>query len=440
MTRRELGRLMTGALTAAAVTPPAIGLPGTRDIAERWRQDFPALRHSTAREQRVYLDSAATAQRPTAVLNALREFYERDNANPGKTQHATARRAYEQYQQARRTIARFINAPSADEITWVRGTTEGINLAASAWARSTLRPGDEILLTVAEHASNLLPWRLAAEQTGVRVGFIDVDHEGRISLEDLDRKLSARTRLVAFSHVSNVAGYVNPAAEICARAKHTGARTFIDAAQSAPHVPLDVQAIGCDFLAFSSHKIAGPMGAGVLWARAEILDSMPPYQSGSNMAHGIDLHGQEFEKAAYKFGAGTPSVADAIGMSAAVDYLESLGRETIRVHEEHITSYVLERLANIPGLRVLGPRQFKDRIPVFAFDVAGIAAETLMHDLDARGVAIRAGDLSALPLLKHFGVREAARASCFLYTTQADIDEFIEALNQSIAMRSGAAA
>ncbi len=432
MTRRDLGRLITGALAAAAVTPPAIGSPTTGSAAERWRQDFPALRHSTAREQRVYLDSAATAQRPTAVLNALREFYEHDNANPGKTQHAMARRSYEQYQKARQTLARFINAPSADEITWVRGTTEGVNLVATAWARSTLRPGDEILLTMAEHASNLLPWRLAAEQTGARVGFIDVDDEGRILLDDLDHKLSVRTRLVAFSHVSNVAGYVNPAAEICARAKHAGARTFIDAAQSAPHVQLDVQAIGCDFLAFSSHKIAGPMGAGVLWARAEVLDSMPPYQSGSNMAHAISLDGQEFEKAAYKFGAGTPNVADAIGMAAAVHYLEALGREAIRVQEEHITSYALERLANIPSLRVLGPRRSKDRIPVFAFDVAGIAAETLMRNLDARGVAIRAGDLSALPLLRHFGVREAARASCFLYTTQADIDEFIEALDQSI--------
>jgi cysteine desulfurase/selenocysteine lyase len=438
MTRRDLGRLMTGALTAATVMSSATARSGgSPGVAERWRQDFPALRHSTAGDQRVYLDSAATAQRPTAVINALREFYERDNANPGKTQHAMARRAYEQYQKARQTLARFINAPSADEIAWVRGTTEGINLVASAWARSTLRPDDEILLTIAEHASNLLPWRLAAEQTGARVGFIDVDEEGRISLEDLDRKLSARTRLVAFSHVSNVAGYVNPAAEICVRAHRTGARTFIDAAQSAPHIALDVQAIGCDFLAFSSHKIAGPMGAGVLWARSDLLDSMPPYQSGSNMAHAVDLNGQEFEKAAYKFGAGTPSVADAIGMAAAIDYLESLGREAIRVHEEHITSYALERLANIPSLRVLGPRQFKDRIPVFAFDVVGIAAETLMHDLDARGVAIRAGDLSALPLLKHFGVSEASRASCFLYTTQADIDALIEALHQCIAKRSG---
>jgi cysteine desulfurase / selenocysteine lyase len=237
---------------------------------------------------------------------------------------------------------------------------------------------------------------LAAEQTGARASFIGVDDAGRISLEDLDRQLSARTRLVAFSHVSNVAGYVNPAAEICTRAQHAGARTFVDAAQSAPHVTLDVQAIGCDFLAFSSHKIAGPMGAGVLWARTELLDSMPPYQSGSNMAHAVDLNGQEFEKAAYKFGAGTPNVADAIGMAAAVDYLESLGRDAIRTHEEHIAAYALERLEGVPNLRVLGPRRSMDRIPVFAFDVAGIEAEALMRDLDARGVAIRAGDIAAI--------------------------------------------
>jgi cysteine desulfurase / selenocysteine lyase len=437
MTRRDLGRLMTGALAAAATSPPALGSQGAKAVAERWRQDFPALRASEGKDRHVYLDSAATAQRPTAVINALREFYERDNANPGKTQHAMARRAFEQYQKARQTLAHFINAPSADEITWVRGTTEGVNLVASAWARKMLRPGDEILLTVAEHASNLLPWRLAAEQTGARVGFIDVDDAGRISLEDLDRKLSTHTRLVAFSHVSNVAGYVNPAAEICARARHAGARTFVDAAQSAPHIPLDVQAIGCDFLAFSSHKIAGPMGTGVLWASTELLDSMAPYQSGSNMAHAVDLDSQQFEKGAYKFGAGTPNAADAIGMAAAVDYLQSLGREAIQIHEDQITSYALKRMANIPNLRVLGPQQSLDRIPVFAFGVAGTAAETLMQDLDARGIAIRAGDLSALPLLKHFGVPEAARASCFLYTTQADIDAFSEALEQSIAKRSG---
>jgi len=434
MTRRDLGRLMTGAFAGAATRSSALGSAGDKKEAELWRQDFPALQ-SGGSGRHVYLDSAATAQRPTQVINALREFYERDNANPGKTQHTIARRAFEQYQKARQTLARFINAPSADEITWVRGTTEGVNLVASAWASRVLVPGDEILLTVAEHASNLLPWRLAAEQIGVLVRFIDVDEEGRISLEDLDRKLSSRTRLVAFSHVSNVAGYVNPAAEICARARHAGARTFVDAAQSAPHIPLDVRAMRCDFLAFSSHKIGGPMGAGVLWTSTELLDSMAPYQSGSNMAHAVDLDGQHFEKNAYKFGAGTPNAADAIGMAAAVDYLESLGRDAIGAHEEAITSYALEKLESVPNLRVLGPRRSKDRIPVFAFDVAGIAAGDILRGLDARGVAIRAGDLSALPLLMHFGVSEAARASCFLYTTSADIDALVEALQHSIARK-----
>ena len=405
-----------------------------RDLG--WRQDFPALRNCSDGRPRIYLDSAATAQRPTAVTKALLEFYECGNANPGKTQHTMARRAYEQYQAARQTVARFINAASADEVIWVRGTTEGINLVANAWAGSTLRPGDEILLTLAEHASNWLPWRLAAKHTGAHVRFVDVDAEGRISLEDLDHKLSPRTKLVAFSHVSNVAGYVNPAADICGRARRAGARTFIDAAQSAPHVPVDVQAIGCDFLAFSSHKIAGPMGIGVLWARSELLEAMPPYQSGSNMAHAVDFEGQQLEKGAYKFGAGTPNAADAIGMAAAMDYLVSLGREAIESHEASITRYALERLASVPNLRILGPRQSKDRIPVFSFNIAGIAADELMRDLDARGVAIRAGDLSALPLLNHFGVGEAARASCYLYTMQADIDALVEALHQSIANRA----
>jgi len=439
MTRRELvGRLMAGALTVIAVDQTAMrGPAGARNAVERWRHDFPGLQDSTEDSRFVYLDSAATTQRPTAVLNALLGFYEHGNSNPSKTQHAMARRAYDQYQAARQKLAHFINAPSADEVVWVRGTTEGVNLIASAWAGTVLRAGDEILLTVAEHASNLLPWRLAVEHTGALLRFIDVDDEGRISLEDLDRKLSARTRLVAFSHVSNVAGYVNPAAEICARARRAGARTFIDAAQSVPHAFLDVQAIGCDFLAFSSHKMLGPMGVGVLWARAELLESMRFYQSGSNMAHAIDLDTQQFEHGAYKFGAGTPNAAGAIAMAAAVDYLESLGRDAIRAHEEHLTGYALERLGNVPKLRLLGPRQAKNRIPVFSFDVAGIGAEELMRDLDARGVAIRAGDLSALPLLKHFGVREAARASCYLYTSESDIDSFIEALHQSIAKRSG---
>jgi len=431
MTRRELGQLVAGAMAAGlANSPSTVAAPSA---ANRWREDFPALKQAISGQPLVYLDSAATTLRPRAMIDALLGFYASDNANPGKTQHALARRAFERYEAARQTLARFINAPSAAEIVWTRGTTEGINLVAGAWGGANLRAGDEILLTVAEHASNLLPWRFAAARAGAHLRVVDVDEDGRISLEDLQRKLTERTRLLAFSHVSNVAGCVNPAAEICARARRAGARTFIDAAQSAPHIALDVQAIGCDFMAFSSHKMLGPMGVGVLWARTDLLEAMPPYQAGSNMAHAVTFESAELDHAALKFGAGTPNASGPIALAAAVDYVRLLGIDVVRAHETDLTTYALDRLSQVPRLRVLGPRTAKDRIPVFAFDVAGIAPPDLQKALDARGIAIRSGDLSALPLLRHFGVSTAARASCLLYTTRADIDRLIEGLERTIA-------
>jgi cysteine desulfurase/selenocysteine lyase len=359
----------------------------------------------------------------------MMDFYRHDNANPGRSLHTLARRAHERYEKARHTVATFLNAAQPEEVAWVRGSTEGINLVATAWGRSTLRPRDEVLLTLSEHASNLLPWRLVAEQTGATVRFVDVDDEGRVLLEDLDRKLSERTRLVAFSHVSNVTGYINPAAQVCAHARRAGARVLIDAAQSAPHIPLDVQALGCDFLVCSSHKMLGPMGVGVLWARRELLDTMPPYQAGSNMAHEIDLTSQELERGALKFGAGTPNVAGPVGLAAAVTYLNSLDRIVIERHEAHITQYALERLTAVPGLRVLGPKQAAERLPVFSFVLANYSPQEILRHLDSQGIAIRAGDLAALPLLKRFGVNAAARASCYLYTGTDDIDRLVSALH-----------
>ena len=393
-----------------------------------WRADFPLLDQQVNGHPLTYLDSAATTQRPTQVLDALLDFYRHDNANPGSSLHTLARRAYERYEGARRTVAAFINAAQPEEVVWVRGSTEGINLVATAWARPLLRKGDEVLLTVAEHASNLLPWRLVAEQTGATVRYIDVDDEGRVMLDDLDRKLSDRTRLVSFSHVSNVTGYVNPAAQICARARQAGARVLIDAAQSAPHIPFDVRELGCDFLVFSSHKMLGPMGIGVLWARHELLEEMPPYQAGSNMAHEIDFDSQALEHAALKFGAGTPNVSGPVGLAAAVHYLTSEDRSAIGRHEALLTQYALERLAAIPGLRLLGPREAVGRVPVFSFVSATHSAQEILRYLDTRGVAIRAGDLAALPLLKRFGVSAAARASCYLYTQTDDIDRLVLAL------------
>jgi len=398
--------------------------------ARNWRNDFPALNQRVEGHDLVYLDSAATTQRPVAVLDALMDFYRHDNANPGKSLHTLARRAYERYENARRTVATFLNAAQPEEVVWVRGSTEGINLVATAWGHATLRPRDEVLLTVSEHASNLLPWRLIAEQTGAIVRFVDVDDEGRVLLEDLDRKLTDRTRIVAFSHVSNVTGYINPAAQICAHARRAGARVLIDAAQSAPHVPLDVQALGCDFLVCSSHKMLGPMGVGVLWARRELLDAMPPYQSGSNMAHEVDVASQAFEHGALKFGAGTPNVAGPVGLAAAVTYLNGLDRSRIERHEAYITQYALERLTAIPGLQLLGPKQASGRLPVFSFALANRSPQEILQYLDSQGIAIRAGDLAALPLLKRFGVNAAARASCYLYTGTHDIDRLVAALQE----------
>lgn len=394
-----------------------------------WRADFPALDQRVNGLPLVYLDSAATTQRPAAVLATLQDFYRHDNANPGKTLHALARRAHERDEAARRTVGEFLHAQAPDEVVWVRGTTEGINLVASAWARPRLGAGDEILLTLAEHASNLLPWRLVAEQTGATIRYADVDDEGRVRLDDLERQLSARTRLVSFSHVSNVVGYVNPAAEICSRAHRAGACVLIDAAQSAPHVPLDVQALGCDFLVFSSHKMLGPMGAGVLWGRRERLDEMAPYQSGSNMAHEVDLTSQDFEHTARRFSAGTPNVSGAVGLSAAIDYLRRQDPGALERHEAQLTEYGLERLSHIKGLRLLGPRSADQRLPVFSFVIPGHTPGEILTRLDACGIAVRAGDLAALPLLKRLGVTEAVRASCYLYTETRELDRLAEALD-----------
>jgi cysteine desulfurase/selenocysteine lyase len=431
ITRRALGQIALaawlGASTRQETWSASPGAPELDDIA-RWRADFPALDQTVNGQPLAYLDSAATTQRPAPMLAALLEYYRHDNANPGGALHALARRAYEHYEGARRTLSAFVNAADPDEVVWVRGTTEGINLVASAWARPRLRPGDELLLTVAEHASNLLPWRLVAEQTGAIIRYVEVDDEGRVRLDDLDQKLSERTRLVSFSHVSNVAGYINPAAQICARARSAGTRVLIDAAQSAPHVPLDVQSLGCDFLVFSGHKMLGPMGVGVLWGRRELLEEMPPYQAGSNMAHAVDLASQEFEHAARKFGAGTPNVSGAVGLAAAVEYLCSHNRRAIERHEAQLTQYALGQLTDISGLRLLGPHSAAQRVPVFSFELAGHAPAEILRYLDSRGIAIRAGDLSALPLLKRFGVSAAARASCYLYTQTEELDRLAAAL------------
>jgi len=431
MNRRELAGAAAALFAIADGLAPAESASALSGSGARnWRTHFPALEQTANGQRLVYLDSAATTQRPDRVLAALIDFYRNDNANPSATLHSLARRAHERFEAARQTAARFINAARADEIVWVRGTTEGNNLVAAAWARPRLRPRDEILLSIAEHASNLLPWRLVAELTGATIRYIEVDDAGRIRLDDLDARLSERTRLVAFSHVSNVVGYINPAAEICARARRAGARVLIDAAQSAPHVPIDVQSLGCDFLTFSSHKMMGPMGIGVLWARHEILEEMPPYQAGSNMAHDIDVDTFQLEHGARRFGAGTPNVSGPIGLAAAMDYVDDIGRDAVARHEHELTKYALGQLREVPGLRLLGPSESEQRIPAFSFTLDGWTPLDVMRALDARGIAVRAGDLAALPLLKRLGATSAVRASCYLYNGTDDIDAMVQAMHK----------
>jgi cysteine desulfurase / selenocysteine lyase len=413
----------------------AAGVVGRADVASGeaqhldhrgWPSTFPALRQRVNDHPLCFLDSAATTLRPQSVIDALVEYYSTDNANPSPV-HTLASRAADRLSSARQTLARFVNAADPSEIIFVRGTTEGINLVAAAWGAMNLKPDDEVVLTIAEHSSNLLPWTRAARQAGAKVRVVDVDDEGRLRLDQFKELLSRRTRLVAFSHVSNVLGYVNPAREMCALAREAGARAVIDGAQGAPHVTIDVQDLGCDFYVFSGHKMLGPMGTGVVWGRRELLDAMPPYHVGSNMAHDVDFQRADFEHGALKFQAGTPDVAGPVGLAAAVRFFEAAG-PLLRRHEDDLVQYGLVRLADIPRLRIIGPHEADRRVPVFTFVLEGHAPTAVARALDARGLAVRAGDLAALPLLKRFGAAEAVRASAYVYSTRADIDRLADAL------------
>jgi cysteine desulfurase/selenocysteine lyase len=404
--------------------------PGEQtDAASIWRREFPALEQHVNGHPLAYLDSAATTLRPRRVIEAITRFYATDNANPSASLHTLARRAAEQQSSARARIARFLNAAGPNEIVVTRGTTEAINLVAATWGSAHIGRGDEIVLTVAEHYSNLLPWRALAQRVGARIVLVDVDDEGRVHPERIDEAITARTRLVAFSHVSNVLGILNPAPEICRVARRRNVTVLIDAAQSAPHVTLDVQSLGCDFLACSGHKLLGPMGTGVLWANQAMLDGLPPYQLGSNMAHEVDQTTAQYEHGALKYQAGTPNVSGTIGLAAALDVLEHFDMTAIRRHDAALVRHLRDRLAEIPGVRVLGTlTDASVRLPVFTFTLPEIPVAMIVKALDARGVAVRAGDMAALPLLKRFGVTEAVRASGYLYTTTGEVDRLIDGL------------
>jgi cysteine desulfurase / selenocysteine lyase len=413
--------------TATAVHSPGRWSADGRSLQGSSPASFPALRQEIGGRPLTYLDSAATTLRPQAVIDALADFYATDNANPAPV-HTLARRAASRLMAARRTVARFINAPSPNEVVFTRGTTEGINLVASTWGPANLRPGDEVILTIAEHNSNLLPWTRAAKQAGATVRVVDVDDDGRLRLDQLKQLTTSKTRLIAFSHVSNVLGLVNPAKDICAMARQAGARVVIDGAQSVPHVSVDVQELGCDFYMFSGHKMLGPMATGVVWGRLELLDAMPAYHVGSNMAHEADFERAALEHGALKFQAGTPDVAGPVGLAAAIDLLTAIDKDATWRHDQDLVGHGLARLREVKGLRIIGSSSAQSRVPVFTFVVEGKSPVAIADALDSRGIAIRAGDMAALPLLRRFGISEAARASAYVYSTRTDIDRLAEAL------------
>ena len=392
------------------------------------REDFPILQETVNDHPLVYLDNAASSQKPRQVIDAIRHHYEHDNANVHRGIHELSNRATEAYEGARQRVADFINAGSREEIIFTRGTTEGLNLVANSWGLENLREGDTILLTEMEHHSNLVPWQLLAQRIGARLDFIEITgDDGQLDLQWLDEQL-ARARLLSLTHISNTMGTVNPIAEICARAREAGVVTVMDAAQSAGHAPVDVQAIGCDFLAFSGHKTCGPTGIGVLYGRRELLEAMPPYQGGGEMISRVEFRDVTFNVVPHKFEAGMPNVAGAVGLHAALDYLDAIGRGAIFEHDQRLAKRACERLAEINGIRLFGPK--KGRSGVVSFVLPDAHALDLATMADQKGVALRAGHHCNQPLLAKLGVPATARASFYFYNTETEVDRFIEVIHQ----------
>jgi len=394
------------------------------------RDDFPILRQRVGGHPLVYLDSAATSQKPRPVLDAMARYYEDDNANVHRGVYSIAERATAAYEAARAKVARFIGAAGPEEVIFTRNATEGLNLVASTWGRAHVGPGDEILVTEMEHHSNLIPWQLLAEARGARLKHLSFDARGRLALDDLDRLLSDRTRIVALVHVSNTFGTVNPVAQIAAAAHARGAVVVVDGAQSAPHRRVDVRGLEADFFAFTGHKMLAPMGIGGLWGRRALLEAMPPYQGGGEMISDVWTDHATWNELPWKFEAGTPHVAGAVGLGAAIDYLERLGMDAVSAHEREITIYAMERLAEIPRLHILGPGA-NERGGVVAFTVEGIHPHDIAQVLDTEGVCVRAGHHCTKPLHRRLGLGASARASFYVYTTRDEIDILTHALHKT---------
>jgi len=407
------------AVTDSVSTPPVFDV-------ERVRQDFPILKQEVGGHSLVYLDNAATAQKPLAVIETVERYYRETNANIHRGVHTLAERATGEYEAARDKVRAFVNAAEAREIVFTRGTTESVNLVAQAFLRPRLEPGDEILVSEMEHHSNIVPWQLVAEQTGARVRAIPMTDAGELQLDEFERLLGERTRLLAIGHVSNALGTINPVADMIATAHARGIPVLVDGAQAVPHFAVDVRALDADFYCFSGHKMFGPTGIGALYAKADLLEVMPPYQGGGEMISKVTFEGTEFNVIPHKFEAGTPNIAGAIGLGAAVDYLQSLGMEQVIAHEDDVLAYAHERAAEVDGLRIYGTATHKAGVLSFLID--GIHPNDLGMLIDQEGVAIRTGHHCAMPVMDHYGVGGTARASFALYNTRADVDRLIDGI------------
>ncbi|KRM28519.1 SufS family cysteine desulfurase [Schleiferilactobacillus harbinensis] len=395
------------------------------------KTDFPMWQGADAVPDAVYLDSAATAQKPQAVIDALVHYYTRQNANVHRGVYTLAEQATEAYENARQTVADFIHAEDTANIIFTRGTTESLNWIAQSWGGTHIQAGDEIIITIMEHHSNLVPWQQLALRTGAKLRYVDIDDQGLLDMPAYRAMLSARTKIVAVTQVSNVLGTINPIQEIGQLAHAAGAILVVDGAQSAPHMPVDVQALGADFFAFSGHKMLGPTGIGVLYGKMALLEAMPPIEFGGEMISKVEKFQTTWADIPWRFEGGTPNIAGAIGLAAAIRYLQAIGLDKIRDHERALTTYALDQLKAIPGLTIYGPQDAARRGGVIAFTLNGVHPHDLATVLDTQQVAVRAGHHCAQPLMQRLGVVATARASFYLYNGQADVDRLVAAVNEA---------
>ncbi|MFO1478255.1 MAG: cysteine desulfurase [Verrucomicrobiota bacterium] len=402
-------------------------MSSTKPSWSELRADFPILDQRVNGHPLIYFDNAATSQKPRRVIQALDDYYTRDNANVHRGIHELSNRATAGFEAARTRAAKFLNARSAEEIVFTRGTTEAINLVAASWGGKNLKRGDVILLTEMEHHSNLVPWQLLAERTGAELAFLPVSGDiGLLDLSRIDDYLTSRVKLLAMVHVSNSLGTINPIDELCARAAKRGITTLVDAAQSAGHRPVDVQEIGCDFLVLSGHKMCGPTGIGLLYGRHSVLEQMPPYHGGGEMILNVEYQRSTWKQAPHRFEAGTPDIAGAIGMAAAMDYLDDIGRSRIAEHDMELGAYAFAKLAAMPGIRLFGPHV--GRAGIVSFLLKDVHAHDVVELANQRGVALRGGHHCTQPLMRKLGVESTSRASFYFYNTTAEIDRFVEVI------------